>query len=52
MALLLVLQDDELDAHIRGRNCDRAVEGSAALEGLHEISRVRLRQPAELESHA
>src|SRR5215213_2241192 len=33
--------DVELHGRIRGRNCDRAVEGSPPLEALHERGRLR-----------
>jgi hypothetical protein len=38
----------KLDLDIRGRNCDRTVERSPALEGLDELDALLLRDPLEV----
>jgi hypothetical protein len=38
----------ELDLDIRGRNCDRPVERSPALEGLDELGALLRRHPLEM----
>ena len=38
----------ELDLDIRGRNCDRTVERSPALEGLDELGALLLRHSLEV----
>ena len=40
----------DLDLHVRGRNCDRAVERSPALEALDELRALILRDSLEVKS--
>ena len=40
----------DLDLHVRGRNCDRAVERSPALEALDQLRALILRDSLEVKS--